>query len=280
MPLRIMASRHSAFYSPLLCCVRFLQDEGNPAAYSVLGPRQQSYVLIRDGEVDVMQSAVSSNWNQRERGVEPLPVHFAQINTRDGFFLAGREPDAAFDWKKLEGRTLLADHGAQPLVMLKYAVQKNGADWRRIKVADAGPPDKMEASFRSGAADYVHLQGPVTAGEIVASVGASMPPVAFSSLCCARAFQSTGAYRAFLATYAKAREWVRTSPAEDVAAAEASFFPGVAPELLAATIARYQALGCWEGGIEIPKDLYEQALNVFQSAGAVSWRHRYEEVVG
>jgi NitT/TauT family transport system substrate-binding protein len=275
-----MASRHSAFYSPLLCCVRFLRDEGHEATYSVLGLRQQSYVVIRDGEADIVQSAVSSNWNQRERGVEPIPVHFAQINTRDGFFLAGREPDAAFDWKKLEGRTLLADHGAQPLVMLKYAVKHNGADWKKIKVKDAGAPDKMEAAFRAGTADYVHLQGPVMAGEIVASVGASMPPVAFSSLCCARAFQSTDQYLAFLAAYAKAREWVRTSSAEEVAAAEGSFFPEVAPELLAAAVARYQALGCWEGGVEIPRDLYEQALNVFQAAGAVAWRHRYEEVVG
>ena len=117
-----MASRHSAFYSPLLCCVHLLRTEGHEVPYSVLGPAQRSYALIRDGKVDIMQSAVSSNWNALERGLEPLPVHFAQINQRDGFFLLGRMPDAAFDWKKLEGRTLLADHGAQPLAMLKYAV--------------------------------------------------------------------------------------------------------------------------------------------------------------
>src|ERR1700730_14927395 len=167
MPIRIMASRHSAFYSPLLCSIKFLRDEGQEVPYSVLGPGQQSYALIRDRTVDIMQSAVSSNWKARERGVEPLPVHFAQINQRDGFFLAGREPDAAFDWKKLEGQTLLADHGAQPLVMLKYAVRQNGADWKKIKAADAGAPEKMEASFRAGTANYVHLQGPVMAGEIV-----------------------------------------------------------------------------------------------------------------
>jgi len=49
---------------------------------------------------------------------------------------------------------------------------------------------------------------------------------------------------------------------------------------VAKTVARYQNLGTWEGGIEIPRDLYEQALTVFQSVGAIAWRHRYEEVVG
>jgi hypothetical protein len=50
--------------------------------------------------------------------------------------------------------------------------------------------------------------------------------------------------------------------------------------LLDDAVHRYQALGCWEGSLEIPRDLYEQALNVFQSGGELGWRHGYEEVVG
>lgn len=279
MLIRVMASRHSAFYSPLLTCVQLLRDEGHDVPYSVLGPRQRSYALLRDGEIDIMQSAVSSNWMPREQGIEPLPVHFAQINQRDGFFLAARQP-AGFQWKSLEGKTLLADYGQQPLAMLKYAVKQNGVEWKQIKVMDAGTPEKMAAAFSGGKGDYVHLQGPVGAGEIVASVGASMPAVAFSSLCCARPYLKSEGHRTFLKAFERAKEWVSTAPAGEVAAKEAAFFPGVSADLLAATVKRYQELGCWEGGVEIPRDLYEQALNVFQSAGAVAWRHRYEEVVG
>jgi NitT/TauT family transport system substrate-binding protein len=227
-----------------------------------------------------MQSAVSSNWKPREQGIEPLPVHFAQINRRDGFYIVGRQADPEFRWRTLEGKSLLADHGLQPLVMLKYAVKHNGADWKRIEVINAGAPDKMEAAFSAGAADYIHLQCPVLSGEVVASVGASTPPVAFSSLCCARAYQNSEGYRTFLKTYERAKEWVQTATAEEIAATAAPFFPGLASEILAAAVRRYQGLGCWQGGIEIPQDLYEQALNVFQSVGAIAWRHRYEEVVG
>ncbi|MGP8245374.1 MAG: hypothetical protein ACLQVN_12755 [Bryobacteraceae bacterium] len=268
MPIRVMASRHSAFYSPLLCSVRFLRQEGREAPYGVLAPGQRTHVLIRDGTVDVMQSAVSSNWNARERGIEPLPVHFAQINRRDGFFLTAREPDAGFEWKKLEGATLLADQGAQPLVMLKYAVRHNGVDWKKIKVVGAGP------------ADYAHYQAPIPPGEVVASVGAAMPPVAFSSLCCARAYQQTEDYGIFRKAFERAKEWVRSAPPEEVAAAEAEFFPDVPAAALTDAVRRYQALGCWDGGLEIPRDLYEQALNVFAACGEITWRHPYEEVVG
>jgi len=268
MRIRVMASRHSAFYSPLLSAIHILRNEGHDVPYSVLGAGQRSYALLRDGTIDIMQSAVSSNWNEREMGVEPLPVHFAQINRRDGFFLVASEPDANFEWKKLEGRTLLADQGTQPLAMLKYAVKHNGVDWTKIKV------------LRKGSADYAHLQAPFPEGEIVASVGASMPQVAFSSLCCSREYQKGEGYRVFLQAYSRARDWVRSAGVAEIVAAETPFFPDVSSERLHDAIQRYQALGCWEGGIEIPRDLYEQALNVFQAVGGIAWRHRYEEVVG
>jgi hypothetical protein len=47
-------------------------------------------------------------------------------------------------------------------------------------------------------------------------------------------------------------------------AAESSFFSLITPEVLTSATKRYQALGCWNGGIVIPRDLYEQALNVFK----------------
>src|SRR4051794_12491235 len=213
MRIRIMAARHSAFYSPLLGCIHLLRAEGHDVPYSVLAPGQRSHALIRDGVIDIMQSAVSSNWNAREMGVEPLPVHFAQINQRDGFFLVARTPEPDFEWKRLEGRTLLADHGPQPLAMLKYAVHHNGVDWKKIRVVNAREPEKMAAAFAAGQGDYLHQQAPIGTGTPAVSVGASMPPVAFSSLCCSREFQKTEPYRAFLATYAKAREWVRSAPA-------------------------------------------------------------------
>jgi len=275
-----MASRHSAFYTPLLTCIGDLRAEGHEVSYSVLVPGQRGYALLRDGTVDIMQSAVSSNWGPREQGIEPLPVHFAQINRRDGFFIVGRQAEPEFTWKNLEGKTLVADHGLQPLAMLKFALKHNGIDWKQIKVVNAGAPEKMEAAFGGGKGDYLHAQAPVAAGEIVASVGASMPPVAFSSLCCARNYQRTEEYRTFLGAFERAKQWSQTAPAEEIAAKEAAFFPAIPAALVAATVARYQNLGTWEGGVEIPRELYEQALTVFQSVGAIAWRHRYEEVVG
>ncbi len=280
-----MVSRHSAFYSPLISAVNLLRQRGVSTEYSILGKGQRSAELIRDGVVDIMQSAVSSNWKPMEQGEGPLPVHFAQINQRDGFFLVARQPSPAFAWKDLEGRRLFADHAFQPMAMLRYAARVNDVDWPRVEAIDAGDPNAMDRAFRDGVGDYVHLQSPAAhqlerdgAGYVVRSVGASMPPVAFSSLCCSREFLGSHSWRTFLDAYRQARQWVRTAPPAEVAAQEAEFFPGISAEALGDAIMQYQALGCWDGSVGIAPELYEQALNVFEAGGFITRRHAYGDV--
>ena len=282
-----MASRHSAFYTPLIGVMAggFLQEEGLEADYAVLQPGQRSRELLAGGTVDVMQSAVGSNWGPMEKGETDLPIHFAQINRNDGFFLAGRKSDPDFNWNKLEGASLVADHGHQPLLMLKYAAHTQGVDWDRIEVIDAGTVEEMEAAFREGRGDFVHLQGPAPqqigldgVGYVVASVGQAMPPVAFSSLLATKSFLETKTARLFVRAYRKSRDWAHRAPAEEIADRAASFFPGIDRAALTATIGRYQKLGTWDGELAIPKTLYEQALEVFLHGGAITKRHPYEEV--
>ena len=287
-PLRIMVARHSAFYSPLISTIAggFLEDEGIEATYAELPPGGRSHPLLQSGQVDVMQSAPGSNWGPMERGETDLPVHFALINRRDGFFLASRRHESPFDWTNLEGSTLLADHGRQPLLMLQYAAHVQGVDWSKINVLDAGSVDEIDAAFRSGQGDYVHQQGPAPQqlqreerAHVVASVGEAMPEVAFSTLMATREFLATERALAFLRAYRRSREWVRQAPPEEVAEKEASFFDGIDRQALTATIARYQQVGCWTGDLIISRDLYEQALTVFLHGAAIIKRHPYEEVV-
>ncbi len=289
MELKILVSRHSAFYSPLIAAIAgpFLNDEGFTATYGVLAPGQTSREMLHRREAHIIQSAVSSNWGPMEKGIEGLPVHFAQINIRDGFLLASRHPlHTPFEWKMLEGRSLLADHGGQPLAMLRYAAHVNNAEWSHIHAIDAGAPEQMIEAFLQGEGDFIHLQGPAPhqlalqgKATICASVGASMPPVAFSSLVALPDFLANEHAAKFLRAYRKAREWVREADPETIAGIEASFFPTVPRDALRAAIADYQKLGCWSGETEIPEDLYQQSLNVFAYSRLINRRHGYEAVV-
>jgi NitT/TauT family transport system substrate-binding protein len=283
-----MFSRFSAFYSPLIAAqaAGFLEAQGLNAEFSVAGPGISPQAGLRDGSLDLIQSAVSASFLALERGETPDLVHFAQINQRDGFFIAGRAPDPALAWGRLAGARVLVDHGTQPLAMFKYALHRRGVDYAALSVVDAGSPEAMQAAFRAGQADYIHLQGPAPqqleadgVGHVVASVGEAIGLVAFSSLCARPDFIATDLARAFTAAYAQARAWVRETPAARVAEAEAGFFKDVNAEVLTHTIAAYQHLGCWGGALAIPRDAYEAALDVFEHSGLISRRHPYDAVV-
>ena len=287
MRLRVLMTRHSAFYSPIACAVAagFLEREGFEASFGQLGPGDRASLALREGRAEVAQNAPSATWQEAERGAIGLPLHFALINQFDGFFLAGRKPDPEFDWKKLEGAELVADHFTQPFTMLRYACDQHGVDWSKIRLIDAGTPEQMEAAFREGRGDYTHLQAPgperleqAGVGVPIVSVGAGLKPLAFSTLCAMPEFLAGPASGPFLRAYLKAREWVRSAPPAEVAASEAGLFPGTGLEALTAAVARYQQLGCWNGDHAIGRERYAQALDIFQWAEIVKTRFPFEKV--
>ena len=288
--INLMALRHSAFYSPFLMTMAggYLRDEGLEPAYVQETPDCTVVDSLRNGSCHVAQSAVATSFAAMEQG-EPVDiVHFAQINERDGFFIAGREPEPDFKWSRLKGRKVLVDHFFQPMAMLKYGLHRKGLSLSDLEVIDAGDVAAIEQAFRSGEADYVHMQGPAPQqleheglGYVVAAVGDAVGPVAFSSLCAKREWLETDIARAFTRAYQKARAHVLSAPAVEIAALEQEygFFPEIEPTVLAQTIHAYKKLGCWTPNIEITREAYENLLNVFEFSGGITTRHPYEACI-
>ena len=216
----------------------------------------------------------------------PPTAHFAQINEKDGFFLVGRDAEPDFSWQGLRGKRVLIDHGQQPMAMFKYACFRSGLDFRSIVALDAGSTPQMVEAFCRGEGDYVHLQGPAPQqlehegrGRIVTTLGDVIGPCAFSSLAATRAWLASNMAKRFMHAYRQARAWVIGSPAAEIARAEAPFFPGIDIDVLAATIAAYQKLGNWSPHVAITRPAFEATLDIFQHAGLITKRHRYEDVV-
>jgi NitT/TauT family transport system substrate-binding protein len=113
----------------------------------------------------------------------------------------------------------------------------------------------------------------------VASVGEAIGPCAFSSLAATREWLRTEMAGRFMRAYRKARAWVIDTPAPTIAEAEASFFPEIDRAVLTSTIASYQRLGCWTPHVEITRPAFEATLDIFQHAGLITRRHRYEDVI-
>jgi len=282
-----MPTRHSPFYAPFLAvhAAGFLQQEGIESTLRLPAEGESTAAVLRRSEVDVIQSAVSAAWTAIERGVADFPIHIAQINQCDGFVIVGREADPNFTWHKLDGKTLIADHGHQPLALLRWAAHNNQADLSRANLLNLGSPPAMEVAFRSGQGDYIHLQGGVPqqmeledAGHIVAYAGQGLKPLAFSSVAAPRTFIESDQLQPFLRAFAKAKAWARETPPLDVARTLTELFPALRVEALTAAIAGCQKLGCWSGDAAIPRADYHEAEKAFLWAGAIQRAHAYEEV--
>jgi NitT/TauT family transport system substrate-binding protein len=283
-----MVTRHSAFYTPLLVTIGggFLAAEGLEAEFSIAKTPRDVLAGVHGGSVQVAQSAVSANFGALERGKKSPLVHFAQINERDGFMLVARAADEAFTWDKLEGKKLLVDPGKQPRAMFKYALHKEGMDFDRLDVMDAGNPQAMEDAFRGGQGEYLHLQGPAAQqlvkegiGHIVAWPGKSIGPVAFSSLAGSRQWIETPAAETFMRAYRRGREFAIEMDSDEVASVIGRYFNEIDRDALIKAVESYQELGCWSPGVRITPEAFDAALDVFQLSGIITKRHSYKHVV-
>ena len=288
-PIHIRFLRYSAFYSPLLLMIGagHLKAEGLEATCDVTGPGRPIPDGIRDGTVQVAQSALAVSFAPALAG-QALPfVHFAMLNSRDGFFLAGRRPDPIFSWKKLEGKTVLVDHFFQPLAMFKDALRRQGVDAAKVRIVDAGEPAAIEAAFRRGEGDFVHMQGPPPQqleaeglAQVLTAVGATVGPICFSTLAAAPAFLATPAAPAVLRALQAARRQAQQDDPAAIAAAITSLLPGVPLPTLATTVADYQRLGCWSGAEEITPALYDETVALFQRSGGLAGKPDPKGILG
>lgn len=286
--INIMALRHSAFYAPLLMTIagEFLQRQGLQPHYRVATPDDPVDQALASGSAHLSQSAVATSFATLESGKHCDIVHFAQINERDGFFIAAREPMPNFQWSDLIGQPVLVDHFFQPLAMLRYGLHRQGISLDQLQVIDAGDVAAIDQAFRNGQAAFVHQQGPAPqqieadgVGHLVAAVGDAIGPVAFSSLCATRDWLSTDMAQAFMAAYREGRQAVIERPAGEIASQLQGFFPNIDSDVLAATLQRYQQLGCWSPGTGISPQSYETLLDVFQHSGAITRRHPYSACI-
>lgn len=285
--LHIRFLRYSAFYSPLLLTMSggHLAVEGLSATFDIAGPDKPIPSAIASGEVQVAQSAPAVSFAPWQRG-EQLPFrHFALLNARDGFFLAGRG-DGPRDWKSLEGSTAVIDHFFQPIAMFRKALALRGVDPAKVTLIDAGDVAAIERAYREGRGDIVHMQGPAPQqleheglGRLFASVGEAVGPVAFSSLCASPAWLATDQARAFGRAFRKAVEHARLAPAAEVAALVAGYFPGIDRAPLTSAIASYQQMATWDHDATISTDLFERAVDIFLFSGDITVRPVFADIV-
>ena len=84
--------------------------------------------------------------------------------------------------------------------------------------------------------------------------------------------------KAFMRAYAKTRAYMNDAPAAEIAAAEKSYFPDIAEDVLADCIGPYQKLGCWTRHTDITEEAYQATLDIFEYNGTLNERYAYDQI--
>ncbi len=291
-PLRLMETWRSIFYTPIYVSVAggFLEREGLDVSFSTCPPRfSHPLSALHHDAADIVQSGIMRSIIASDWGAETVPQHFAKINSRDGFFILGSQPQESFDWESLRGaRVIPVGFSPMPWASFQYALRRHGLEPSDLDLLTGLSLGDAEAAFREGQAEYVHVAEPVAqqliadgSGHLLTALGPENGHLAYSSFAATHRFlrerEDTAAR--FTVGFARALHWLSSAEPEEVSEAVSEFFPGASPEVLAASIARYKDQEQWPVNPVLGKPEYDNLHDILLVAGMCRERQPYEKVV-
>ena len=289
--LRLMDTYRNLFYTPIYTAVAggFLYAEGLDVMFGTVPADRHPLDMLRQGEVDIIQSGISRSLMALDDGDEDAPLHIAEINQRDGFFLVGSAPTDNWQWSDLEGSTLIPiGFTPVPLTSLTAALRKHGVDIDSITMFKGLSADDALAAFRRGDADYIHMPNPQAqaliedgAGHLAAALGSEHGYLCYSSFAATPDFidQHPDIAHRFVRGFYKAQQWLAAADAATVAQRVEPFFAGIPASVLQASIARYKSLEIWPKTPDIGIDGYDAMRQTLIDGGLVKAHHPYERLV-
>jgi NitT/TauT family transport system substrate-binding protein len=289
--LTVLMPFHTPFYSPLAAGVALghFRDEGldvSTMAAAAFG--KGTIPALLDGSVEISLGGLMRSFELADRA-GPTVVHFAEVCSRNGFFLLGREPRPGFRWTDLIGRTVLSFAEAPtPWQCLLAVLRRNGVDPRRVRIERERPTPEAVAAFRAGHGDFLEQPQPVVeellaagAAHLIASMGEATGPVPFSSYMTTPAFlaREAGVVRAFTRAAYRTQRWLAGHEAPAIATAIAPIFPHVEPMILERAVARYHRQATWARDPLLRRPGYDYLEEILLQGGFISRRARYEDLV-
>ena len=289
--LRLMDTFRNLFYTPIYVAVSggFFYKHGLNVMLTTMPEGGSAMDILRSGDVDIAQTGISRSLMELDLGHEDAPLHVAEINSRDGFFLVSRHSVDGWNWKMLEGATV-APVGFTPVPWnsLRAAMLKHDVDLDAVNLLTGLSAQDAIESFRSGRADYVHLPHPQAGilvsegvGHIAVALGPELGHICYSSFAAMPSFidANPATIQSFVNGFDDALAWLTTAEDKQVAERAAPFFPDLSQDLLQRFIHQYRANETWPESSLIPRQSYDAMRDILIDGGLVEAPHDYDRLV-
>ena len=289
--IRLRVAFRNMFYTTIYVAVEggFLTEQGLDVDFEHIPTGQSSTDLLKAGAIDITQSGISRSFMDLDAGSDAPPLHIAEINQRDGFFLLSRRPTDNWQWADLIGATLIpVGFTPVPYTTLQAAMRWHGVDPASVNLMGGLSAEEMLGRFRSGEADYLQVPYPFAgqlvnegAGHIAVTLGNESGYVCYSSFAVTPAYlaENPDTVQRFVNGYARAQRWVAESEPEAIAEHIAPVFPEYDRVLLADGVGRYKAMGVWATDPMIGRNGFDRMRDALIAGGLVQGAHPYESIV-
>jgi NitT/TauT family transport system substrate-binding protein len=282
---------HSVFYAPQFVALHrgFFAEEGLDVTVETSpGSARTTVTALLDGSIDISMGGIMRSLDLADRDGRLLP-HFAEVNSRNGFFLLAREPRQRFAWSDLEGKEVISFAEAPtPWQCMLTVLRGNGVDPGRVRITRDLPTAQAVAAFRAGRGDFLEQGQPVTeqllaegAAVLIASMGEATGPVPFSSYMTTPAFlaRERPVLERFTRALYRTQRWMAAATARDIASVIAPAFGDIDPVIRERAIDRYLRQGTWARDPLVRRPGYEYLQRILLDGGFIQRPHGYEDLI-
>jgi NitT/TauT family transport system substrate-binding protein len=285
-----MAPFHSLFYAPQFAAIHrgFFADEGLDVTAEASRSARTTVTALLDGSIQIGLGGIMRSLDLADREGRLLP-HFAEVNSRNGFFLLSREPRPRFSWSDLEGKEVISFAEAPtPWQCMLTVLRRNGVDPARVRITRDLPTAEAVAAFRSGRGDFLEQGQPVTeqllaegAAVLIASMGDATGPVPFSSYMTTPAFLANE--RPVLDRFTRAlyrtQRWMAAATPREIASVVAPAFADIEAGIREKVVERYQRQGTWARDPLVRRPGYEYLQRILLDGSFIKRSHAYEDLI-
>jgi NitT/TauT family transport system substrate-binding protein len=289
--LTVLMPFHTPFYAPLAAGValgHFAEAGLNVAAGTAAILGKSTIQALLDGDIQISLGGLMRSFDLAGR-TGRIVVHFAEVCSRNGFFLVGRAPRPDFTWRDLVGRTVISFAEAPtPWQCMLTVLRRHGVDPGRVRIERELPAPEAIAAFRAGHGDFLEQPQPAIerliadgTGHLVASMGEATGPVPFTSYMTTPEFleREPEIMLRFTRAVYRTQRWLAEHEASEIAKAIGPAFADTPPALLERAVARYRAQGTWARDPLLRREGYHYLEEILLAGAFIKQRQRYEELV-
>ena len=284
---------HSIFYAPQYVAIEegYFAEEGLDLTLVTGFGADKVLTALISGEADIgFMGAEASIYAYQEGATDPA-VNFAQLTQRAGNFLVAREEMPDFKWEDLKGKKVLGGRkGGMPEMVFEYILKNNGIDPAADLEIDQSIDFGSTAAAFTGdasAAFTVEFEPSATAlekegaGYVVASLGVDSGYVPYTSYSAKTSFidENPRVIQSFTDALQKGMDYVQSHTPEEIAQVIAPQFPETDLDTLTTIVTRYYEQDTWKDNLVFEKDSFELLQDILESAGELSERVDYEQLV-